>query len=102
MSKPPELQKMNIMPARPVTCAMCATAHGEHEAHNFQSLLYGMRFKMKYGRDPTHGDTVAHLPPKNQAAWMKAAVPFLKKHGIEWNEPPEGSQRIAEPYAISE
>ncbi len=89
---------MKLLPAKKGTCCMCATAHGEHEAHNFQSLFYGMRFKMKYGREATCADSVAHLPPKLQAAWKEAAIPLFQKHGIEWTETGEP---IAEPYAES-
>lgn len=80
---------------------MCATAHDERLAHNFQSLFYGVRFKLKYGREPTHGDTIAHLTPDLQEVWKKMAVEVLRKHGIEWTEPVDGN-RIAEPYAESE
>lgn len=87
---------MKMLPAAPGTCAMCATKHEDHMAHNFWSLFYGMRFKLKYGRDPTHADTVAHLTPAQQAAWRSA----LEQAGQKWTEP-EGMP-IREPYAESD
>jgi hypothetical protein len=91
---------IRILPAAAGTCAMCATRHEEYMAHNFQSIFYQIRFKLKYGRDATHGDTIAHLSPDEQANWRRAALPVLRQAGVEWTEPPDGD-RIAEPYAES-
>lgn len=98
---------------------MCATEHGENQPHNYWSLFYGMRFKLRYGRDATHADAIAHLsaeyrtrahPPgkvKNMDALRadfdrlrREYKQFLAQHGRQWNEP-EG-EPIAEPYAMSE
>lgn len=87
--------KMKILPARRGTCAMCATDHKEHEAHNLTSLFYGMRFKMKYGRDPTWSDCCAHLPEQLQAAWREA----VENVGQQWTTTDDP---IAEPYCVNE
>ena len=84
---------MMLMPAAPGTCVHCATAHGEHDPHNFQSLFWGMRFQMKWGRQPTHADCVAHLPESRQAQYREA----LSELGIAWTEP--NGEPISEPYA---
>ena len=83
-----------IMPARPGTCAMCARVHAPDLAHDFQSLFYQTRFKMQWGRDATHDDTVAHLTTEERAAWRAAS----DQVGIVWTPHPEP---IAEPYAES-
>ncbi len=75
---------------------MCASRHEEHLGHNLWSLFYMMRFKIKYGRDPTHADTVAHLPPDLAGLWRQA----VENAGHEWTEP-EGDDPKAEPYAVS-
>lgn len=84
---------MMLLPAAPGTCVHCATAHGEGSPHNFQSIFYGMRFKMKWGRDPTHADCVAHLPEEVRLRYREVLPDF----GIEWTEP--DSEPIREPYA---
>lgn len=86
---------MTLLPAKKGTCVHCATEHGENDPHNFQSLFWGMRFKMKYGRDPTHADCVGHLSAKIRALYREV----LPRHGIEWTEP-EGDP-VCEPYAMS-
>ena len=85
--------KMMLMPARPGACVHCATKHGEHDPHNFQSVFWGMRFKMKWGRDPTHADCVAHLSGERQTCYRAALVQL----GIEWTEP--DGEPIREPFA---
>ncbi len=85
--------KMMLMPAAPGTCVHCATVHSENDPHNFQSVFWGMRFKMKWGRDPTHADCVAHLSEPIQLRYRSV----LKKFGIDWTEP--NGEPIREPYA---
>ena len=87
--------KMMMLPAKRGTCAMCATKHEEHMAHNLTSLFYGMRFKMKYGRDPTWSDCCAHLTEQQQAAWRECLVDMGEVYTIADNP-------IAEPYAVSD
>lgn len=89
---------MMIMPATPGTCAMCAVDHPPELPHNLQSLFYGMRFKMKWGRDPTWADAAAHCTPHTIRAWRLA----MEQRGIAWTEPTEGEEPIREPYAVSD
>lgn len=86
---------MKLMPAKKGTCCMCATAHEEHHPHNYWSLFYQMRFRMKYGRDATHADAVEHLPVEGQEIYRH----LLAKHGQTWSEP--NGDPVAEPYAES-
>lgn len=86
---------IKMLPAKAGTCAMCATDHKEYEAHNLTSLFYGMRFKMKYGRDPTWSDCCAHLTEQQQAMWREALEGLGHVYTIAENP-------IAEPYAVNE
>ncbi len=88
--------KFKMLPARPGTCAMCATAHAEGLAHNATSLFYQVRFRAKWGRDPTWADACAHLSDNLKRAWRTA----MRGTEAEWTEPVEG-EPIAEPYAIA-
>jgi hypothetical protein len=91
--------KMSLLPAAPGKCSVCAVDHEEHQAHDFWSIFYQVHFKMRHGRDPTHADTVAHLPDEMRALWRELAEPVLAEHGQSWTEP-EG-EPIAEPYATN-
>ena len=86
-----EIGVMTLLPAAPGTCVHCATAHGENDPHNFQSIFYAVRFNMKWGRSPTHADCVAHLSEEIKQRYRQV----LPEFGVEWGEP------IAEPYAES-
>jgi hypothetical protein len=86
---------MMMLPAKAGTCAYCATAHGENDPHNFQSVFYGMRFLGTFDRDVTHADCVAHLPEARRGLYRKA----LEEFGLTWTEP-EG-EPISEPYVES-
>lgn len=92
----PAAQSMRMMPAAPGRCVHCATEHDEGAPHNFWSLFYGMRFKMKYGRDATHADCVAHLSPELQKRYRD----ILPTFGKSWTEP--DGEAIREPYAMAE
>lgn len=113
--------KMMMLPAKPGTCAMCATEHDESMPHNYWSIFYQMRFKAKYGRDATHADALAHLSAeyrtrayesgqvKNmgelQADFARVRDEYkrhLTRHGEQWNEPADGTEPIAEAYAESD
>jgi hypothetical protein len=85
---------MVFLPAKLGTCAMCATEHAAEDGHNYQSLFYQMRFKAKWGRDATHDDTVAHLPPEEREAWKAAS----DECGVRWKCHAEPRR---EPYAES-
>lgn len=86
---------MMMLPAKPGTCAMCARDHPEELPHDLQSLFYGMRFKLKYGRDPTWADAAAHIAPDVRELWKTK----LRELGHEWTE---CDDPIAEPYAKSD
>ncbi len=88
---------MMILPAKSGTCAMCATDHPADMPHNLTSLFYGVRFKMKWGRDPTWSDAAAHCDAHIVKVWKEA----LAERGIEWTSPAEG-EPIREPYAESD
>ena len=90
-----ESRTMKILPAAPGLCAMCATKHGEHDPHNYWSIFYQTRFKLKYGRDVTQADAIAHLSP----ARTKAYITVLVGRGIDVTVPPDDRRSIAEPYA---
>ena len=90
-----ESGKMWFLPARSGTCAMCATKHNPSHAHNLQSVFYCMRFKAKWGRDPTWADACAHLTEDERRDWKAA----MRETSAEWTEPPDGSESIREPYA---
>ena len=85
-----------LMPAKPGCCAICATDHKPHLAHNLASLFYGMRFKGLHGRDPTWADACAHLTASQRHDWRTA----LGLTGHKWIEPEDG-EPIAEPYEVS-
>lgn len=85
---------MMLLPAKAGTCAVCATDHEPHLAHNCASLFYGMRFKMTHGRDPTWADAVAHLTPEQAKEWKRA----MKAAKVKWTDTPTP---ISEPYEVS-
>lgn len=84
------------LPAKAGTCVHCATEHGKDDPHNFQSIFWGIRFKMRWGRDPTHADCVAHLSPRIQTAYREV---LLLRYDIEWTEPK--GEPVSEPYEVS-
>jgi hypothetical protein len=81
-----------LLPPAEGKCRICAVAHEPDQAHNASSLFYGMRFKMRYGRDGTWADAVAHCPPATRELWEQV----LRRRG-RWTEPPAGVALIAEP-----
>lgn len=87
-----------VLPAMPGTCSVCATKHAEHEAHNYWSLFYQMHFRLRYGRDATNDDALAHLPGEVKEMWRDAML----RHGRQWISVPDGTIPIAEPYAEAE
>ena len=89
--------QLRLLPATPGTCAVCAVDHEEHLAHSLTSLFYGVRFKLKYGRDPTWADACAHLSEEQREMW-KASMSDV---GAAWSEPPDGVEPVADPYAVS-
>lgn len=90
--------KPMMMPSKAGTCIQCATDHPDNYPHNFQSITYQMRFRLKHDRDATHADTIAHLEEPLRSAWKEQ----LQKHPkITWSDPPEGVEPIAEKYVVS-
>lgn len=85
--------QMKLLPPPPGTCRICAVDHPPELPHNYQSLFYQVRFKMRYGRDPTWADAGAHCNEEMQA-WFREEVEQL---GGKWNWPPDGCDTIAEP-----
>ena len=84
--------KMMLLPPPDGHCRICAVMHEPDMPHNAQSLFYGMRFKMRYGRDGTWADAIAHCTPEMQSYWIQG----LTDRGA-WSEPPAGVEPIAEP-----
>ncbi len=85
--------KMMLLPPPEGHCRICAVQHQPGEAHDAQSVFYGVRFKMRYGREGTWADAVAHLTPAKRDFWKRA----LQRMGAEWTEPSAGVAPIAEP-----
>lgn len=85
-----------LLPAKPGTCAFCARDHPAHLPHDVTSLFYGVRFKRKWGVDPTWADACAHLTAPEVAIWRKA----MRENGTEWTSPVD-REAIREPYAIA-
>ena len=81
---------MTLLPPRPDVCQTCAVDHQAHEAHNAQSIYYAVGFLMKYGRDATWADAVAHCAEAVRAIWRKAL-----EDRKAWTEPPAGVAPIA-------
>lgn len=86
---------MQLLPAAPGTCPLCAHPHGPTYPHNCQSIFYQMRFNMAHGRGATWADAVAHCQPDMVALWKKA----LTEKG-HWTEPPPGNKPVAEPGGV--
>ncbi len=86
-----------IMPAKPGTCAMCARGHPPEQPHDLHSIFYGVRFKMKYERDPTWADASAHCTPEIRDQRKEG----LRSCGYEWTSPTD-REPIREPYAMSD
>ena len=84
--------KPKLLPPPEGVCRIRAVDHKPGEPHNAQSLFYQMRFKMRYGREGTWADCLAHCSEQMQQLWIKA----LREKNA-YTEPPEGVAPIAEP-----
>lgn len=93
MSNKAEAGRMMLLPPPEGHCRICAVKHEPWLPHNARSLFYQMRFKMRYGRDGTWADAVAHCSENVQIGWMEG----MREEGEEWTEPPEGVSAIPEP-----
>jgi len=83
---------MRLLPPKEGHCRICAVKHTPEMPHNAHSLFYQMRFKMRYKRDGTWADAIAHCSIKMKVYWRKNLIE--KK---AWTEPPEGVEPISEP-----
>lgn len=83
---------MMLLPPRDGHCRICAVKHDPEWPHNAQSLFYAMRFKMRYGREGTWADAIAHCGEQMKAHWRRE---LGKKNA--WTEPPAGVDPISEP-----
>ena len=85
--------RMMLLPPAEGKCRICAVAHEPELPHNADSLFYGMRFKMRYGRDGTWEDAAAHCSPEMRAMWKEE----YESMGGRWTSPAEGVEPISEP-----
>lgn len=92
MAEQIHVAKPMLLPPPEGHCRICAAKHEPHEAHNAQSIFYQMRFRMRYGRDGTWADAIAHVDERQWKFWRK----LLGDAGA-WTEPPPGVEPIAEP-----
>lgn len=89
-------QSIKMLPAARGTCCMCARDHAETYPHDFESVFYQVRFRLKYGRDATQADAAAHCDEQIRQAWKQI---LREQFGVEWTQPRDGAAPIAEPYA---
>ena len=82
---------MALLPAGPGKCQICAVDHPPTDPHDAQTLYYGMRFLIKYGRDVTWADAMAHCSPEVIKAW-RSELRKIKR----WSQPARGIKPIAE------
>lgn len=83
---------MKLLPPSDGHCRICAGDHEPEMAHNADSLFYQQRFRMRYGRDATWADAVAHCEPLVRMFWTHEL-----KAKVSWTEPTVGVEPIAEP-----
>ena len=87
-----QIAKPMLLPPPKDHCRICAVKHEPNMAHDASSLFFQMRFRMRYGRDGTWADAIAHLSEESQKQWMQELI----KRKL-WTEPREGESVIAEP-----
>ncbi len=87
-----EPRSFKLLPPPDGHCRICAVRHEPEMPHNAQSLFYGIRFRMRYGRDGTWADAIAHCPGDVCEAWTRE----LRKANA-WTEPAAGVDVISEP-----
>lgn len=87
-----ETVKPMLLPPPEGHCRICAVKHEPHEAHNAQSMFYQMRFRLRYDRDGTWADAIAHCPARARLQWRRLLV-----ERKAWTEPPIGVDPISEP-----
>lgn len=84
--------KPKLLPPPEGHCRICAIRHAPDMPHNADTVFYQMRFLLRYKRDGTWADAIAHCEPHVQAAWKNA----IEDRG-RWTEPPDGIEPVAEP-----
>lgn len=84
---------MMLLPPPEGTCPICATEHEPTYPHNARSLYYLYRFYGARGRWPTWADAAAHCSADMVEMWKNA----MQRKGVDWTEPPEGVEPIADP-----
>lgn len=87
-----KVKPLMLMPPLPGHCRICAVKHEPNDPHDATSLFYGTRFKLRYGREATWADAVAHLPEQAREITKQVVVEL----GALWTEPPAGVAPIAE------
>ena len=63
-----------LLPAKPGTCAECATAHEADWPHDATSLYYQYAFYGREGRWPDWRDAMAHCAPEIREHWTRELV----------------------------
>jgi len=91
--KRPAKCKVMILPPPDGHCRICGVKHEPYLAHNAESVFYGVRFKLRYGREGTWEDAIAHCSDEDKESWRR----LTQEMGIGWTSPPEGVEPIAEP-----
>lgn len=91
MASNEETGSMMLMPPRKDHCRICAVKHEPDVPHNAQSLFFQMRFKMRYGRDGTWADAIAHCSEPVKEHWEREL-----KIAKVWTQPPDGVEVIIE------
>lgn len=81
-----------MLPPPEGCCRICGIEHLPKAAHNAQSIFYETRFQLRYKRQGTWADAIAHVPEPERSRLEKR---IRELNG--WTEPPEGVKPIAEP-----
>lgn len=84
--------KLMLLPPPEGHCRICAVKHEPEMPHNAQSMFFQMRFKLRYGRDGTWADAIAHCSDAMKGHWMKHLTA-----ANAWTQPPAGVEPISEP-----
>lgn len=70
-SKGKEQMMEGIILPKSDVCQECAVKHRADEPHNLQSLYYQMQFRLKYNRQPTWEDAMAHCEERIKKMWRE-------------------------------
>lgn len=89
-----EVKSMKMLPPPKGVCQICGRQHPAILPHDFTTLYYQMQFNGRFDRDPTWADAAAHCDDTTREQWKAV----MAKSGIEWSEPPEGVDPIAQEY----